>query len=122
VGQSFGLITGITFVVVVLLVGFFFLILTVQKLRTFTALRAVGASPRYLGGALLLQIGVVVLAAVAIAVGFLLAALATIPLGLPASPDPALAARVLAAVLAASLLAGLVSVARIRRLNPADVA
>ena len=42
ISQSFALIVGITFGIVVLVVGFFFQILTVQRKRSFTALRAIG--------------------------------------------------------------------------------
>lgn len=122
ISQSFGLISGIGFAVIVLLVGFFFLILTVQKLKTFTALRAVGAPVGVLGGAVIAQIVLVVLAAAVIATALLAVALATIPIGLPATPDWRLIATVVAAVLVSSVVAGVISVRRIARLDPADVA
>ena len=41
--------------------GFFFLILTVQKLRSFTVLRAIGAGTGYLAWSVTIQIGLLVL-------------------------------------------------------------
>ena len=61
ISQSFALIVGITFGIVVLVVGFFFLILTVQKLRSFVALRAIGAGVRIPGRSLIVQIALLVL-------------------------------------------------------------
>ena len=46
--QSFAIILGLAFVVVILLTGFFFLIITVQKMSSLTLLRAVGASSGFL--------------------------------------------------------------------------
>lgn len=120
VTQSFGLISGITFVVVVLLLGFFFLILTVQKLPTFTALRAVGAPTRFLGWSVVLQVAVVAGVAVAVAAGLLALALRADATGLAPAFDPRLVGTIAAVVLAASVLTGVASVRRITRLDPAD--
>ena len=43
--QSFAIILGLAFGVVILLTGFFFLIITVQKIASLTLLRAVGGGP-----------------------------------------------------------------------------
>lgn len=120
--QSFSLIIGITFLVVVLLVGFFFLILTVQKLRPYTTLRALGASTAQMGRSVMLQITVLVLAGVAIAAGLLwLASLGSSP-EFTISFDPMLVLTATVAVLVTSLLAGLFSVRRIAREDPSDAA
>ncbi len=122
VGQTFGLLVGITFVIGVVVVGFFFLILTVQKLRTFTLLRATGASTRSLAGSVTAQIAAVVLLASALATVLAWAALQGLSTGLPVSIDPMTTAGVVAAVLLASLAAGLLSVRRIAALDPATAA
>jgi putative ABC transport system permease protein len=122
VGQTFGLLVGITFVIGVVVVGFFFLILTVQKLRTFTLLRATGASARSLAGTVSTQISAVVLAASAIAVVLAWGALQGLSTGLPVTIDPLAIAGVDMAVLGASLLAGLLSVRRIAQIDPATAA
>lgn len=122
VSQSFTLLVGITFTIVVLVVGFFFLILTVQKLRTFVALRAVGARTSYLARAVIVQITVLVLLGVAFAAALLGVAIANSSAAFPLSIDPALLAAILGAVLVCAVLAGLLSVRRIARLDPASVA
>jgi putative ABC transport system permease protein len=122
VGQTFGLLVGITFVIGVVVVGFFFLILTVQKLRTFTLLRATGASARSLAGTVSAQIAAVVLLASAIAVLLAWGALTGLSTGLPVSIDPVGIGGVVLAVLGASLLAGLLSIRRIAQIDPATAA
>ena len=69
-------------------VGFFFLILTVQKLRTFTLLRATGASTRSLAGSVTAQIAAVILIASAIAVAMAWGALNALSTGLAVTIDP----------------------------------
>jgi putative ABC transport system permease protein len=122
VGQTFGLLVAITFVIGVVVVGFFFLILTVQKLKTFTLLRATGASTRALAGSVTGQIAAVVLLASALATALAWFALQGLSTGLPVSIDPVSTAGVVAAVLLASLAAGLLSVRRIAALDPATAA
>jgi putative ABC transport system permease protein len=122
VGQTFGLLVGITFVIGVVVVGFFFLILTVQKLRTFTLLRATGASTRGLAATVGAQISAVVLGASVIAVALAWGALQGLSTGLPVTIDPVSISGVVAAVLAASLLAGLLSIRRIAQIDPATAA
>jgi putative ABC transport system permease protein len=122
VSQTFGLLVGITYVIGVVVVGFFFLILTVQKLRTFTLLRASGASTRSLAGSVTGQITAVILIASAIAVALAWGALQGLSTGLPVDIDPMTTGGVVAAVLLASLGAGLLSVRRIARIDPAMAA
>ncbi len=122
VSQTFGLLVGITFVIGVVVVGFFFLILTVQKLRTFTLLRATGASTRSLAGTVTGQIAVVILLASAVAVVLAWGALQGLSTGLPVSIEPFTIGGVVLAVLVASLGAGLLSVRRIAKLDPATAA
>lgn len=122
VGQTFGLLVGITFVIGVVVVGFFFLILTVQKLRSFTLLRATGASTRSLAAAVTTQIGAVVLSASALATALSWVALRGLSSSLPIRIDPLTTSGVVAAVLLASLGAGLLSIRRIARIDPATAA
>ena len=122
IGRTFGLLVGITFVIGVVVVGFFFLILTVQKLRTFTLLRAVGASTRALAMTVVSQITIVVVLASAVATLLAWGALQAMSAGLPVAIDPLTTAGVVAAVLVASLAAGILSVRRIARIDPASAA
>lgn len=122
VSQSFNLIVGITFVIVVVVTGFFFLILTVQKLRVFTSLRALGATTGYLASALVLQVVIIVLIAAALATGMLGVAARNSSTSFPLRVDVRLVVTATAAVLAFSLAAALVSVRRIAKLDPLDAA
>lgn len=117
--QSFGILVGLTFIIGVVVIGFFFLILTVQKLRAFTLLRAIGAPTRSLAVTVALQISLVVIVASAIAVGLTLLAVRGLNTGLPVSLDPVVLVGTVAAVLVCSLLAGLISIRRIARIDPA---
>lgn len=119
---SFGLIVGATAAIVVLVVGFFFVIFTVQKLRAYAALRAIGASVSSLARATLVQIAVVILGASALAVLLLYGVLAILPSGLPIPVSWPLVVQIVIAMLIASLLAGLISVRRIAKTDPAEVA
>lgn len=122
VSRTFGLLVGITFVIGVVVVGFFFLILTVQKLKTFTLLRATGASTGSLAGTVASQIAAVVLLACLAATALAWGALQALSTGLPVSIEPLTIGGIVAAVLLASLGTGMLSVRRIAALDPATAA
>jgi putative ABC transport system permease protein len=122
ISQTFGLLVGITFVIGVVVVGFFFLILTVQKLKAFTLLRATGAGTARLAGSVTGQIAAVVLFASAVATALAYGALKGMSSGLPVRIEPAQTLGIVAAVLVASLVAGLLSVRRISAIVPATAA
>ncbi len=122
ISQSFALIIGITFAVVVLVVGFFFLILTIQKLRSFTTLRAIGAGTGYLAFSLVVQIVVLVLLGSMLATAALWAATLGSSASFPLSVDATLVVAITFAVMVFSILAGLLSVRRIARVEPAEAA
>ncbi len=73
VNQSFQIILALAFGVVTLVVAFFFLILTVQKAKPLTLLRAIGAPSSYLVRNLVVQIVAVMLTGVAIGIVLVLA-------------------------------------------------
>lgn len=118
--QSFGILVGLTFVIGIVVIGFFFLILTVQKLKPFTLLRAIGTSTSRLAVTVALQITIVVLVASVIALGLTLLAVQGLNTGIPVILDPALIGGTILAVWIFSLLAGLLSVRRIARIDPAS--
>jgi putative ABC transport system permease protein len=103
-------------------VGFFFLILTVQKLRSLTTLRAIGAGTGYLARSLIVQIVALVLAGSLLATAVLWAATLGSNPAFPLSVDGGLVITVTGAVLVSSVLAGLLSVRRIARADPAEAA
>ncbi len=118
--QSFGILVGLTFIIGIVVIGFFFLILTVQKMRTFTLLRAIGSSTGRLASTVALQITVVVVLASLIALALTVLAVRGIDTGIPATVDPATVIGTIGAVLVFSLLAGLLSIRRIARIDPAS--
>jgi len=117
--QSFGLILALAFFVVVLVTGFFFLILTVQKTQALTLLRAVGASTGYLLRNLLLQVVLVTVVGTAIAGGLLAVAAATSNAGFQVEADPVLVVTTGGAVLLLAIVASIASIRRVARLDPA---
>ncbi len=117
--SSFSVVLGLAFIVVVLITGFFFLILTVQKMQALTLLRAVGASGAYLIGNLALQVVLVTALGVAVAAGLLAIAAAVSSEDFPIEADPTLILTTGGAVLALALLASLASVRRVTRIDPA---
>lgn len=118
ISQTFGILVGLTFIIGIVVIGFFFLILTVQKMKSFTLLRAIGAGSGRLSAVVAMQITVVVLLASAIAVALTLLAVRALNSGIPVSLSPALVLATVAAVLVFSLGAGLLSIRRISRIDP----
>jgi putative ABC transport system permease protein len=118
--SSFSVVLGLAFIVVVLITGFFFLILTVQKTQALTLLRAVGASGGYLVRNLATQVTLVTVVGVAIAAGLLALASAASSEDFPIEADPALILTTGGAVLALALLASLASVRRVSAIDPAS--
>ena len=118
--QSFGILVGLTFVIGIVVIGFFFLILTVQKLKPFTLLRAIGTSTGRLAATVAIQITIVVLVASAIALALTLLAVQGLNTGIPVNLDPGLIGGTIVAVWIFSLIAGLLSIRRIARIDPAS--
>jgi putative ABC transport system permease protein len=119
--QSFAIILGLAFVVVILLTGFFFLIITAQKTATLTLLRAVGAGNAYLLRNLAGQVVLVIVIGLLIAIGLLAAssvALSGQEVGVQFQAGVIVTTAV--AVLVLGLLAAGGSMRRILRLDPVD--
>jgi putative ABC transport system permease protein len=94
------------------------LILTVQKMKAFTLLRAIGAGTGRLSAVVAVQITVTVLLASAIAVVLTLLAVQGLNSGIPVTLSPVLVIGTVAAVLVFSLIAGLLSIRRISKIDP----
>jgi len=118
--QSFGILVGLTFIIGIVVIGFFFLILTVQKLKSFTLLRAIGTTTGRLALTVSLQIAFVVILASIIAVGLVLLAVQGLNTGIPVTLEPITIVATVLAVLVFSLIAGLLSIRRIVRIDPAS--
>ena len=119
VNQSFQIILALAFGAVTLVVTFFFLILTVQKAKPLTLLRAVGAPTSYLVRNLVVQIVAVMVAG--IAVGILLV-LAVRPFSTGGAIEvelvPGTVIPTIAALTGLALLGGLAAIRRVLRIEP----
>lgn len=119
VQQSFDIILGLAFLVVTLVVGFFFLILTVQKASALTLLRAVGAPSSYLVRNVVIQILLVLASGAAIGVVATVVIVAVAPIGdLSLSVEPASVLVTLAGLVVLSLIGGAAAIRRVLRIEP----
>jgi putative ABC transport system permease protein len=120
IGQSFGILYFLLFIVVALVTGVFFLILTVQKRDALVLLRAVGARRRDIVWPVLIQVVAVV--GVGIVVGSALAALSVGAAG--EGLDASLSLRTVGVSGIAILVLGLVAAAgairRVLAIEPAE--
>lgn len=120
VTQSFGILYGLLFVVVTIVTGVFFLILTVQKRDALVLLRAVGATRADVVVPVLVQVVVVMglgaATGTAVTAGLLRAARDVFGTSL----DPATTVVSAALMLALGVLAALGSVRRVLRIDPAE--
>lgn len=117
VRQSFAVILLLFYLVVPLVTGLFFLIVTFQKASALTLLRAIGAPAGPLVRALLLQVITVVIAGGVVAtVLFALTSNATSSLGVTVEVGPVVTT--IAVVLALALLTSVAAVRRVLRIDP----
>lgn len=119
VNQSFAIILALAFLVVTLVIGFFFLILTVQKAAALTLLRAIGAPTSYLVRNLVIQILLVL--AVGAVIGIVLTVAVVYgspPGGLTVSLDPRTVSTTLIGLVVLSLVGGIASIRRVTRVDP----
>jgi putative ABC transport system permease protein len=119
VSQSFGVILLLTYVVATIVIGFFFLILTVQKRGTLTVLRAVGAPAGRLVAALGVQVLAVVGAGLVLGTALAALALTSAGSGIEARVEPGSVLTTTVAVLVLAVLACIGAGRRIVRLDPA---
>jgi putative ABC transport system permease protein len=120
VTTSFTIILTLAFVVVTLLVGIFFVILTVQKSPSLTLLRAIGASGGFLVRALLVQVVAIVVTGVAVGAALLWLASLASSAQFPISFDLGVVLTRGAAVLVLAVLASLAATRRVLRIDPVE--
>lgn len=117
VRQSFNVILLLFYLVIPLVTGLFFLIVTFQKANSLTLLRAIGSPAGPLVRALLTQVVLVVLGGGVIAtILFALSSGATNSLGVRPEPGPVIVTVVVVLVLA--LITSLAAVRRVLRIDP----
>lgn len=122
ISTSFNLILGITFSIVVIVIGFFFTILAVQKQQSFALLRAVGAARSTVAYGIFAQIAITTGLGIAAAVALLQLTVSLSGDGLPLSIDPAVVVVASIAVLFASVLSGAFAARRALEVNPMTAA
>lgn len=119
VRQSFTIILALFYLVVPLVTGLFFLIVTFQKASALTLLRAIGAPAGVLVRALLVQVVLVVVVGSVIAAGLYAGAIQGVDnLGLRVEWTPIVITS--AVVLALALLTALAAVRRVLRIDPIE--
>lgn len=119
VNQSFQIILALAFGVVTLVVAFFFLILTVQKAKPLTLLRAVGAPSGYLVRNLVVQIVAVMGAGIVIGIGLVLAVRPVSTGGaIEVELDPGTVATTVAWLTVLALIGGVAAIRRVLRIEP----
>jgi putative ABC transport system permease protein len=119
VNQSLAIVLLLTYVVAAVVIGFFFLILTVQKVPTLTLLRAVGAPARKLVGALGVQVVLVVGGGLLVGAGLAALVLEAASVGIEAGVEPRSLLTTAAVVALLAVLACVGAARRITRLDPA---
>jgi hemin transport system permease protein len=118
--QSFGIILGLAFVVVILLTGFFFLIITVQKTASLTLLRAVGASGGFLLRNLLAQVSIVIGLALVVAIPLTVAAVrGASSAEFSATVEPSVVAMTSVVLIVLGVLASIGAMRRVAKIDPA---
>ena len=118
VTTSFTIILTLALVVITLVVGIFFVILTVQKTPSLTLLRAIGASGGALVHALLVQVAIIVAVGIAMGAAMLWVASLASSARFPISFDPAVVLSRRLAVAVLSVLASLAAIRRVLRIDP----
>jgi len=118
VQQSLGIVLLLAYIVVTLVTGFFFMILTVQKAESLTLLRAVGAPGGYLVRALLAQVVTVVAGGVLVGVVLLTVTARAMQGGVAITVEPRRVLITAAVVLALSTLASITAARRVLRIEP----
>jgi putative ABC transport system permease protein len=122
ISTSFNLILGITFSIVVIVIGFFFTILAVQKRQAFALLRAVGTSRSTVAFGIVAQIAITTGLGIAAAVALLQVTVSMSGDGLPLSINPAVVGSASLAVLFGSILSGAFAARRALEVDPMSAA
>lgn len=118
---SFYGIIGLAYVVVVLVIGFFLLILTVQKMPSLVLLRAVGAPAGFLIRGILEQMLFVVGGGLVVGLALLYGAVAAAKVGLPLQIDVGAVVVISAAVVIGALIASTFAFLRVALIEPYNI-
>jgi putative ABC transport system permease protein len=116
---TFTAIIGVTYVVALLVTGLFFALLTLERVRLYSVLKAVGARTRDLVGGIAVQALGVAAAAVALGTGLAVALVATLPPDLPLRVLPERLGAIAVGTLLTALTGALLTLRRVLRIDPA---
>lgn len=117
--STFNAIIGTTFVVVAVVVGLFFALLTLERIRLDATLRALGSTSGRLIGGLVVQAVVVSVVSFAVGYGLSSALSAFTPPGVPVEFTTSRALFTLVGVTGTAVVGSLMSARRISRIDPA---
>jgi putative ABC transport system permease protein len=115
---AFLAVIGLGYLVVAVVIGFFFLTMTVHKESSITLLRAVGAKAPYLVRCLLLQVAVVTFGGLAVGVLMLAAIAPLVRSTIAVSVDPSAILLTAGPVMAVALLGAIPPLRRVLRIDP----
>jgi putative ABC transport system permease protein len=115
---AFLAVLALGYLVVAVVIGFFFLTMTLQKESSITLLRAVGAHGRYLVRSLLLQVAVVTFGGLAIGVVLLVAVAPMVRSTIVVTVEPADMMKSAVPALAVALLGAVPPLRRVLRTDP----
>ncbi len=118
--RSISMILVLAFMIVTLVIGFFFLILTVQKQEALTLLRAVGAPNRYLILGLVSQVVVVATGGLIVGLTLLVVSVNASSGKVPLAVDWSMAVTTSIAVVLLALVGSSVTMLRTLRIDPAS--
>lgn len=113
-------IIGVTFVVALLVVALFFVLLTIERIRLYAVMKAIGARTQDLVTGLAVQAVVIALTAVVIGISISLGLLRFVPPELPLVIVPARLAILGVATVVVAVVGALGTLRRILRIDPAD--
>lgn len=118
--STFQGIIGVTFVVTLLVVALIFVLLTIERIRLYAVLKAIGARTRDLVAGLAVQALVIALLAVVVGIALGIGLTLLVPPDLPLVVVPARLAVVAVATVVVAVLGALGTLRRILRIDPAD--
>lgn len=116
--SAFFAVMMLCYVVVGVVIGFFFLTITLQKESSITLLRAVGATARYLVSCLLYEVGIVTLGGMVIGVVLLYAVKPLVSSSIIITVQPAGVIATAVPALAVALLGAIPPIRRVLRTDP----
>jgi putative ABC transport system permease protein len=115
---AFLAVIGLGYLVVAVVIGFFFLTMTLQKESSITLMRAVGARSNYLVRSLLLQVAVVTFGGLAVGVLALIGIAPLVRSTITITVDPLAIAQTAGPVMAVALLGAIPPLRRVLKIDP----